>query len=345
MPVERLRLGKVGGPLRESLVGPTESLGCEYRYGRPSMLLSLYLPISGSANNILLLFGLGGAVGFLSGLFGVGGGFLMTPLLIMAGIPSTVAAASDSNQIVAASTSGTYAHYRLGNVDFKMGLFLLIGGVVGGTLGVQLIKVLRAMGNADFVIKITYVIMLGVIGSYMFVESLQSMRQKVPEARPAGPSRPSVYTRLIQALPWQIKFEKSGVTLSALLPLILGTFVGVLAAIMGVGGGFIMVPVMVYLLRMPMHVVVGTSLFQILFTCINVTFMQSISNHTVDLVLALILLLGSTVGAQFGARVSRRLKGDHLKILLASIVLIVMVQMLVGLIWTPHFLLGYKGGH
>jgi uncharacterized membrane protein YfcA len=202
------------------------------------------------------------------------------------------------------------------------------------------------MGNADFVIKITYVVMLGVIGSYMFIESLQSLRQKAPTSGPSeAPSRPSVYVRLVRALPWQIKFEKSGVTLSALMPLILGTFVGVLAAIMGVGGGFIMVPVMVYLLRMPMHVVVGTSLFQILFTCINVTIMQAITNHTVDLVLALILLLGSTLGAQFGARISRHLKGDQLKILLASIVLIVMVQILVGLVWPPHLLLGFKGGH
>jgi uncharacterized membrane protein YfcA len=307
---------------------------------------NLYLPISGNATNILLLLGLGGGVGFLSGLFGVGGGFLMTPLLIMVGIPSTVAAATDSNQIVAASTSGTFAHYRLGNVDFKMGFLLLIGGVLGGTLGVQLIKVLRAMGNADFVIKVTYVIMLGVIGGYMFVESLQSMRKTAPEeARPREPQKPSVYARLVQSLPWQMHFEKSGVTLSPVMPLILGTFVGILAAIMGVGGGFIMVPVMVYMLRMPMHVVVGTSLFQILFTCINVTFMQAVSNHTVDLVLAIILLIGSTLGAQFGVRVSRRLKGDQLKILLASIVLLVMVQMLVGLVWPPHLLLGFKGGH
>jgi uncharacterized membrane protein YfcA len=307
---------------------------------------NLYLPISGNATNILLLLGLGGGVGFLSGLFGVGGGFLMTPLLIMVGIPSTVAAATDSNQIVAASTSGTFAHYRLGNVDFKMGFLLLIGGVVGGTLGVQFIKILRAMGNADFVIKVTYVIMLGVIGSYMFVESLQSMRKAAPEGvKPREPQRPSVYTRLVQSLPWQMRFEKSGVTLSPIMPLVLGIFVGILAAIMGVGGGFIMVPVMVYMLRMPMHVVVGTSLFQILFTCVNVTFMQAVSNHTVDLVLAIILLIGSTLGAQFGVKVSRRLKGDQLKILLASIVLLVMVQMLVGLVWPPHLLLGFKGGH
>jgi uncharacterized protein len=310
------------------------------------MFWNLYLPLAGNSTNILLLFGLGGLVGFLSGLFGVGGGFLMTPLLIMVGIPSTVAAASDSNQIVAASTSGSYAHYRLGNVDFKMGLLLIIGGVIGGTVGVQFIKVLRAMGNADFVIKVTYVIMLGVIGFYMFAESLQSMRKKPVETRRVeAPAKVSLYNRTIQALPYQMHFEKSGITLSPLLPLILGVFVGILAAIMGVGGGFIMVPVMVYMLRMPMHVVVGTSLFQILFTCINVTVMQSISNHTVDMVLAIILLLGSTLGAQFGVRLSRRLKADQLKILLASIVLLVMVQMLVSLVLPPHFLLAPKGGH
>ncbi len=312
------------------------------------MFWSLYLPLAGNGINILLLFGLGGAVGFLSGLFGVGGGFLMTPLLIMAGIPSTVAAASDSNQIVAASTSGAYAHYRLGNVDFKMGIILILGGILGGTMGVYLIKGLRAMGNADFVIKITYVVMLGVIGSYMFMESLQSLRQK-PVAEPkrgeAEPGRVSLYNRMVQALPYQMHFEKSGVTLSPLMPLILGVFVGILAAIMGVGGGFIMVPVMVYMLRMPMHVVVGTSLLQILFTCINVTIMQSVTNHTVDMVLAIILLLGSTVGAQFGVRLSRRLKADQLKILLATIVLIVMVQMLASLIIAPHLMLAHKGGH
>jgi len=309
-------------------------------------MLNLYLPIAGNSINVLLLFGLGGAVGFMSGLFGVGGGFLMTPLLIMAGIPSTVAAASDSNQIVAASTSGTYAHYRMGNVDIKMGLLLLVGGVIGGTLGVQIIKTLRAMGNADFVIKITYVIMLGVVGFYMFIESLQSMRKpEITAPKRTEPGKISIYTRIIQALPWQMRFEKSGVTFSILLPLILGIIVGILAAIMGVGGGFIMVPIMVYMLRMPMHVVVGTSLFQILFTCINVTFMQAITNHTVDLVLAIILLVGSTLGAQVGAKLSRRLKADQLKILLASIVLVVMVQILVSLIMTPDLLLAYKGGH
>jgi len=308
----------------------------------------LYLPIAGHSVNILLVLGLGLLVGILSGIFGVGGGFLMTPLLIMIGIPPTVAAASDSNQIVGASTSGTIAHFRLGNVDFKMGTLLLIGGVIGGTVGVQIIKILRMMGNADFLIKITYVLMLGFIGIYMFQESLQSMRKgKKPEEEVEEPvaARESKYAQFIQKLPWQMEFTRSGVRFSILMPLVLGIFVGILAAIMGVGGGFIMVPVMVYLLRMPMHVVVGTSLFQILFTCIDVTIMQAYSNHTVDFVLALVLLVGSTVGAQFGAQISKKLKGEQIKIFLAILVLLVMVKMLLGLLLTPGVLLSYTGGH
>ena len=307
------------------------------------MLWHLYLPIAGNSVNVLLIFAMGGMVGILSGIFGVGGGFLMTPLLIMAGIPPTVAAASDSNQIVGASTSGTLAHYRLGNVDFKMGIFLLIGGVIGGTMGVQVIKILRQLGNADFLIKVTYVLMLGFVGFYMFVESLQALKKD--KVGVVAAKKESKYARLVNKLPWQVNFDKSGIRLSILMPLVLGTFVGVLAAIMGVGGGFIMVPVMVYLLRMPMHVVVGTSLFQILFTCIDVTIMQSYTNHTVDFILALILLLGSTLGAQFGAKISKRLKGDQLKIFLASLVLLVMVKMLFDLLITPHVMLAYKGGH
>ncbi|MFP5240310.1 MAG: sulfite exporter TauE/SafE family protein [Acidobacteriota bacterium] len=312
-----------------------------------SIPMELYLPIAGNSVNIAAVFGLGGAVGLLSGIFGVGGGFLMTPLLIMMGIPPTVAAASDSNQIVGASTSGTLAHLRLGNVDVKMGLLLLIGGVLGGTVGVEIIKVLRAMGNADFLINVTYVLMLGLVGGYMFIESLQSMRKAKAPARnePEKHAKSSAFARFSASLPWQMEFKRSGVRMSPLLPLFLGGVVGVLSAIMGVGGGFIMVPVMVYLLRMPMHVVVGTSLFQILFTCINVTVMQSVSNHTVDFVLALILLVGSSLGAQVGAKVGKKLHGDQLKILLASLVLVVMFKILYELIARPDVLLAYVGGH
>ena len=305
----------------------------------------LYLPIAGNSVNVVLVFGMGGIVGLLSGIFGVGGGFLMTPLLIMIGIPPTVAAASDSNQIVAASTSGTIAHFRMGNVDIKMGLLLLIGGVIGGTGGVQIIKILNRMGSADFLISVTYVLMLGFIGIYMFQESLQSLRCKHKISTAVVSGKPSAYARMVQRMPWQVQFEKSGVQQSVLMPLVLGVIVGILSAILGVGGGFIMVPVMVYLLRMPMHVVVGTSLFQTLFTCVNVTIMQANTNHTVDFILALILLLGSTIGAQFGVKISRKLKADQLKILLATLVLLVMVKMLLGLLLTPNILLSYIGGH
>lgn len=303
----------------------------------------IYLPVALTSIKVLLPIGLGLLVGLLSGLFGVGGGFLLTPLLIMFGIPPTVAAATDSNQIVAASTSGTYAHWKLGNVDFKMGLYLLIGGFAGGLMGVQAIKVLRATGNADFVIKMTYVLMLGTVGTYMFIESISSMKGKKSEEAKTG--KESKTGNFLKSLPFQIHFEKSGVTHSALLPIVFGGFVGVLAAIMGVGGGFLMVPVMIYILRMPMHVVVGTSLFQILFTCIEVTFLQAYTNHTVDFVLAVLLLLGSTIGAQIGTVFGRKLKGEQLKVFLAIIVIAVTIKMIFDLTLSPSILLSQSGGH
>lgn len=312
-------------------------------FEKEEVKMYLYLPVALTSINILIPIGLGLAVGLLSGLFGVGGGFLMTPLLIMFGIPATVAAATDSNQIVAASTSGTYAHWKVGNVDFKMGLILLAGGLVGGLVGVQGIKILQAMGNADFVIKVTYVLMLGIVGIYMFIESITSMRKtKVEEVKQ---EKESAFARFLKSLPLQTHFEKSGVTHSMLVPLIFGGFVGILAAIMGVGGGFLMVPVMVYILRMPMHVVVGTSLFQILFNCIEVTFLQAYTNHNVDFILAVLLLLGSTVGAQVGTVFGRKLKGEQLKVFLAIIVLVVTVKIVFDLTLTPSLLLGQAGGH
>ncbi len=302
-----------------------------------------YLPVALTSINVLIPVGLGLAVGLLSGLFGVGGGFLMTPLLIMFGIPSTVAAATDSNQIVAASTSGTYAHWKVGNVDFKMGFYLLVGGFTGGLVGVQAIKVLNAMGNADFVIKMTYVLMLGIVGAYMLIESLSSMKKKKTET--VATVKESGMARFLKSLPLQTHFEKSGVTHSTLVPILFGGLVGILAAIMGVGGGFLMVPVMVYILRMPMHVVVGTSLFQILFNCIEVTFLQAYTNHNVDFILAVLLLLGSTVGAQVGAVFGRKLKGEQLKIILAVIVLVVTVKIVLELTQSPSLLLSQGGGH
>lgn len=305
---------------------------------------SVYLPIAHVSVSIFVLLGLGLSVGFLSGLFGVGGGFLLTPLLMMIGVPPTVAAASDDNQIVAATTSGAFAHWRLGNVDFKMGLILVAGGMLGGTLGVQLVKFLRAAGEAGIVIKLTYVVLLGVVGSYMFQDSLKNLRHHRAPQTGVKPRKKSWFAKGCEALPFQTEFERSGITISVIVPVVLGTLVGMLSALLGVGGGFIMVPVMVYMLRMPMHVVVGTNLFQEVFTCINVTFMQSYYNHTVDLLLAMFLLLGSTTGAQLGARVSNRLKADQLKIILASFVLIVMAKIAIGLLLHPHSLLSYQGG-
>jgi uncharacterized membrane protein YfcA len=230
-------------------------------------------------------------------------------------------------------------------VDFKMGLYLLVGGFIGGIVGVQLIKLLHAMGNADFVIKITYILMLGIVGAYMFIESLQSMMKKKNGVEEAKEEKESAVGRFLKSLPLQTRFEKSGITHSVFVPIVLGVFVGILAAIMGVGGGFLMVPIMVYMLRMPMHVVVGTSLFQILFTCIEVTFLQAYTNHSVDFILAVLLLLGSTVGAQIGTVFGRKLKAEQLKILLAVIVLAVTVKIVFEVTLTPALFLSQMGGH
>jgi hypothetical protein len=281
-------------------------------------------------------------VGFLSGLFGVSGGFLLTPVLMMLGIPPTVAAASDSCQIIAGSSSGTAAHFRLGNVDVRLGTVLVLGGLAGAWIGVRVIKILRALGSADLAITLTYVVMLGLIGGYMFAESLRNLRRGALVPKSHRSTRDESF---LSKLPLQMDFPRSQVRHSVLIPFFLCAIVGILAAIMGVGGGFIMLPMMVYLLRMPMHVAVGTSLFQILFTCAGVTYMQATTNHTVDLVLALLLAAGSTIGVQVGAQVGRRLRGDELKILLASVVLVVMVKMAAGLLLTPGIHLTPMKGH
>jgi uncharacterized membrane protein YfcA len=304
--------------------------------------MEILLPVAGTSINVFLLIGVGMVVGFLSGLVGVGGGFLMTPILMMIGVPPTIAAASDSNAIVATSASGTAVHFRLGNVDLKLGSVLLLGGLAGAAIGVRIIKSLRALGNADFVITITYVVVLGSVGAFMFVEGLRSLRRAVMTT---VTHHPADHHGFLQKLPFQVQFPGSRVQHSVLVPFALCALVGVLSAIMGVGGGFIMVPMMVYLLRMPMHTAIGTDLFQILFTSAGVTLMQATTNHTVDVVLALLIALGSTAGAQIGARLARLLRGDQLKIVLASVVLLVTAKMAYRLVVAPATLLSYAGGH
>jgi uncharacterized membrane protein YfcA len=283
--------------------------------------------------NIITIIGLGGAVGLLSGIFGVGGGFLMTPLLIFLGVPAAVAVGTEANQIVASSVSGVMAHMRRGNVDFKMGIVLLIGGLTGSTIGVALFALLRDLGQIDVVIRISFILFLGIIGSLMLVESIRAiMRSRQPGAR-----RGKLHQHnWLHGLPFKMRFRKSKLYISALLPFGIGTFVGVLSAIMGVGGGFIMVPAMIYILGMPTSVVVGTSLFQIIFVTANVTFLQSVQTQTVDILLAGLLLLGAVIGAQFGTRIGAKLKGEQLRGLLALLVLLVCGKLVYDVVITPE---------
>jgi len=299
----------------------------------------IYLPIAEVSMHIGIIIGLGGGVGFLSGLFGVGGGFLMTPLLIFFGIPPAVAVSTEANQIVASSVSGVLAHMRRGNVDFKMGGILMVGGVIGSSLGVALFSFLRSIGQIDLVIQLSYVVFLGIIGSLMLTESVRTM---IRTSRP-GAARGKLHQHnWLHGLPLKMRFRRSKLYISAIMPLLLGAFVGVLAAIMGVGGGFIMVPAMIYLLGMPTSVVVGTSLFQIIFVTANVTLLQSIQTQTVDFLLAGLLLFGAVIGAQFGSRAGALLRGEQLRGLLALMVLAVCLKIGYDLVVRPEDLLSVE---
>ncbi len=304
--------------------------------------MQIYLPIAEQSVNIFLILSMGGGVGFLSGVFGVGGGFLMTPLLIFIGIPPAVAVATEANQIVASSVSGVLAHLRRGNVDIKMGVFLLIGGVIGSTFGVWLFTVLKDLGQIDLVIKISYVVFLGIIGLLMLIESLKSLLVSKSKQRKRFHTH-----NWMHGLPFKMRFRKSRLYISATLPILIGILVGILSAIMGVGGGFVMVPAMIYLLGMPTAVVVGTSLFQIIFVTANVTVLQAVSNQSVDIVLALILLFGGVIGAQIGARISNRINGEQLRGMLALIVLSVCLKLTFDLLVTPSdpFAFDLSGRH
>ncbi len=297
-------------------------------------MLQIYLPIAEMSVNLLSILLIGGGVGVLSGMFGVGGGFLMTPLLIFYGIPPAVAVATEANQIVASSLTGVVAHWRRKAVDFQMGTVLLLGGVLGSVAGVWIFKMLRAIGQVELLISVSYVVFLGIIGSLMMIEGIRSIRAQ-RKGKPSALGRGAGRHTWIHGLPFKMRFKRSRLYISALLPATVGFVVGMLAAIMGVGGGFIMVPAMIYLLRMPTNVVIGTSLFQILFVTGLVTILHAVSNKTVDFVLALLLLTGGVLGVQVGVRLGQRLRGEQLRALLGAIVLAVCLRLAYDLFAAP----------
>ena len=279
-----------------------------------------YLPIAEISASVPVLLGLGLGVGVLSGLFGVGGGFILTPLLFMIGIPSAIAVGTQGAVIVGSSVSGVLAHLRRRTVDFPMGLALLAGGLLGSYFGVKVFRLLTTLGQIDLVIKLAYVLLLGAIGGAMTIEAIAAIRAR-SQGKKIGLGRK--HHSWIQGLPFRLRFRASGLYISVIPPLAVGVLVGVMAAIMGVGGGFIMVPAMIYLLGMPTKTVIGTSLFQITFLAGFTTLMQAKENYTVDFVLALVLLIGGVVGAQVGSRLGQKLNADTLRLLLAGLVLLV----------------------
>jgi len=297
--------------------------------------VEIYLPIAEVSQNLFLILGLGLGVGLLSGMFGVGGGFLLTPLLIISGIPPGIAVASAANQVVGASVSGCLGHWRRGNVDTKMGMILLAGGFAGSSVGVWLFGWLQSIGQVDLIISLCYVFLLGIIGLLMLLESVRAiLRTRTKAFKSGGPVRLNRH-RWFHGLPFKMRFRTSKLYISMLLPLGVGAFVGLLSAIMGVGGGFVIVPAMIYLIGMPTSVVIGTSLFQISFVSANVTILQAGFHHTVDVALAVLLMFGGVIGAQFGARLGARIRGEELRFILALMVLGMGLKILYGLATTP----------
>jgi len=291
--------------------------------------MDVYLPIANLAVNGLVIILLGAATGILSGVFGVGGGFLTTPLLIFYGVPPTVAAASAASQVTGASVSGVFAHSRNGGVDYQMGAVLVAGGVIGAAIGALLFRLLESLGQIDTVINILYVLLLGTIGGLMAREAIQTLRAAKGQGRPRAAKRR--HHPLVANLPLRWRFYRSGLYISPLAPLLLGTVVGILTMLMGIGGGFVLVPAMLYILGMSAGVVVGTSLFQILFVTMAVTLMHALTTRAVDIVLAALLLLGSVTGAQIGSRIAQTAKPEVLRLILAVIVLGVALRMAWGL--------------
>lgn len=305
--------------------------------------MQVYLPIAEMSVNIFIVLGLGGAVGLLSGLFGVGGGFLMTPLLIFIGVPPAVAVGTQSVQIVASSVSGVLAHMRRGTVDFAMGAVLTVGGLFGSAIGVWVFGLLKHSGHIDLAISLGYVLFLGVVGGFMLTESLPGVLKRRPAAVALGARGPGRHTWM-HGLPFKFRFRKSKLYVSVLLPLSIGLLVGFLVATMGVGGGFLIVPAMIYLLGMPTQIVIGTSLLQITFVTANTALLQSIFNQSVDLVLALLLMLVAVVSTQIGVRLSSKVKGEYLRVGLAAMILAVALRLALGLVIRPDELFTLSAG-
>ncbi|SCB57585.1 hypothetical protein GA0061105_10338 [Rhizobium aethiopicum] len=295
--------------------------------------MTIYLPIAELSVNIFIILGMGAAVGFLSGMFGVGGGFLITPLLIFYNIPPVVAVATGANQVVASSISGAITHFRRGTLDVKLGTVLLVGGLTGATVGIWIFSLLRRVGQLDLIISLMYVIFLGTVGGLMLLESINAMR-RAARNEPPIPRKPG-HQHWVHKLPLKVRFKKSKIFLSVIPIIALGFAIGIMTSIMGVGGGFIMVPAMIYLLRIPTNVVVGTSLYQIIFVTAYTTIVQAATNFSVDIVLAFILMVAGVIGAQYGVRVGQKLRGEQLRALLGLLVLAVGLRLAIALVVTP----------